>query len=415
MVCGNKLSNEDVVANVTTVLGTNAEDWYHGKAVLTTPHMNALTLSQLISYWKSRSIDNFTVQTIQSAIDNKQMIDISSMRFDAIDVQVVHPITDGRPRVLINTDPYIRETFKAHRSGWKHVLKGLATFERPHRRGLLFDSCVDRTFLWGKSVLNHENIIPYTRPWVGVIHHTFSEHCGPNNCSILFQTTEFVESLDYCKGLIVMSDYLAKQIRESLPPLYSHIPVDVVKHPTEYVGAEKCFNPSLFDGTLTHIGDFLRNKQAFADLRVNTWKKQRLNNVQSDGGLSSSQWGLECVTFNEECVIGRLDDDEYDILLTKTVVFLNLYDASACNTLIECIARKTPIIVNRHPAVVEYIGADYPGLYSSLDEVPGMCTAYNMQKMYDYLHATNMNKDISIKSFLRGIECILFKNIYNKL
>jgi hypothetical protein len=247
-----------------------------------------------------------------------------------------------------------------------------------------------------------------------VIHHTFSNKCGPNNSSALFQTDEFIKSLDCCKGLIVMSEHLANQMKESLSISYPHIPVDTVKHPTEFVNADKCFNPRLFDGTITHIGDFLRNKQAFIDVNVNAWEKQLLNNSQPEGGLSNtlSNAGIrsmfEHVSFR---TLDKLNETDYDTLLTKTVVFLNLFDVSACNTLMECIARKTPIIINNHPAVIEYIGADYPGLYSSLEDVPKLCTPHCVQKMYEYLNKMDMRTQLSLKSFLKSIENILLQNI----
>jgi hypothetical protein len=62
--------------------------------------------------------------------------------------------------------------------------------------------------------------------------------------------------------------------------------------------------------------------------------------------------------------IDYLQNDQYDDILTKNVVFIYLVDASAVNTIIECIVRCTPIIVNKHPAVVELLGDKYP-LYIS--------------------------------------------------
>ena len=38
---------------------------------------------------------------------------------------------------------------------------------------------------------------------------------------------------------------------------------------------------------------------------------------------------------------------------------------SAVNTLLECIVRNTPIIVNKHPAVVELLGENYPLYYTN--------------------------------------------------
>jgi len=51
--------------------------------------------------------------------------------------------------------------------------------------------------------------------------------------------------------------------------------------------------------------------------------------------------------------------------MTENIVFINLVDASAVNTIIECIVRSTPIIVNKHPAVVELLGEKYPLYFSN--------------------------------------------------
>jgi hypothetical protein len=55
-------------------------------------------------------------------------------------------------------------------------------------------------------------------------------------------------------------------------------------------------------------------------------------------------------------------------LLSENIVFIELYDANANNTIVECIARGTPILVNPLPAVVEYLGEDYPLYFNNLPE-----------------------------------------------
>ena len=71
---------------------------------------------------------------------------------------------------------------------------------------------------------------------------------------------------------------------------------------------------------------------------------------------------------NKVDVLEYLDNAAYDDLMTKNLVFLNLVDGSAVNTLIECVVRNTPILVNRHPAVVEVLGNDYPLYYDKENE-----------------------------------------------
>ena len=63
-----------------------------------------------------------------------------------------------------------------------------------------------------------------------------------------------------------------------------------------------------------------------------------------------------------------IPDGEYDRLLSENIVFLDLYDSSANNTIIECMARATPILINPLESVREYLGKEYPLYYHSLEE-----------------------------------------------
>jgi hypothetical protein len=101
------------------------------------------------------------------------------------------------------------------------------------------------------------------------------------------------------------------------------------------------------------------------------------------------------------------DYNEYDKLLSCNIVFINLHDASANNTIIECIIRNTPIIVNRLPAVIEYLGVEYPLYYDSIDQVEGLLTIENITKSYNYLSSMDKS-DLSFDNFNK----ILFNSIY---
>lgn len=105
-------------------------------------------------------------------------------------------------------------------------------------------------------------------------------------------------------------------------------------------------------------------------------------------------------------IIDKLKNDEYDKLLTNNILFINLIDASAVNTIIECIIRNTPILVNRHPAIVELLGDKYPLYYENtnnyykinLDIVRILNDPYSIYKAYKYLSKID-KKIFQIKSF----------------
>jgi hypothetical protein len=60
--------------------------------------------------------------------------------------------------------------------------------------------------------------------------------------------------------------------------------------------------------------------------------------------------------------------DGFDELLAENIVFLHLYDSVCNNTLVECIVRETPVLVNPLPSVVEYLGPEYPFYFATLAE-----------------------------------------------
>jgi hypothetical protein len=115
----------------------------------------------------------------------------------------------------------------------------------------------------------------------------------------------------------------------------------------------------------------------------------------------------EIVNRNFESVtsIKKLSNNDYDNLLSRSVVFINLEDASAVNTIIECIIRNTPIIVNRLPAVVEYLGVGYPLYYDHINHVSTFTLA-NIQSATKYLMKMN-KQDLMIDTFISKFKKIL--------
>jgi hypothetical protein len=83
----------------------------------------------------------------------------------------------------------------------------------------------------------------------------------------------------------------------------------------------------------------------------------------------------------------RLNDDMYDITLSENICFIYLYDSSANNAIIECIARNCPILINKLPAVVEYLGDEYPFYYDTIEETTEKVHNLQLiQKTYEYLN-----------------------------
>jgi hypothetical protein len=118
---------------------------------------------------------------------------------------------------------------------------------------------------------------------------------------------------------------------------------------------------------------------------------------------------LDVVRKNHASVekITNLDNDAYDLLLTKHVVFLDLVDCSAANTVIECIVRNTVIVVNRHPALEELLGATYPGFYDSMYEATTiLCSPKTLIACYKHIAALDKTQ-LDVNDFMTRLVQLL--------
>jgi hypothetical protein len=110
---------------------------------------------------------------------------------------------------------------------------------------------------------------------------------------------------------------------------------------------------------------------------------------------------------NSVTVMEKLSNDEYDKLLSENIVFLQLVDCSAVNTVIECIVRNTIIIVNRLPALEELLGIFYPGFYTTLEDAQKILNDINtLYRCYIYLSRLDKTR-YRLEHFLTRIQDII--------
>jgi polysaccharide pyruvyl transferase WcaK-like protein len=373
-----------------------------------------------------------------------------------------------------------------HRSGWQYVYEKI-NYLHDNKSELYLDLYLDRTFHWNKEVNKFLNLIPYTKTWIGFVHHTFETGFSDYNCYNMLDNADFIESLKVCKGLFVLSRDLRIKFQKEFFKRGIDVPVFNLMHPTEvpkvnkgeYSSTIPLWDYSQFinnkDKKIINVGAWLRNIFSFYYLNLPNkytfihnksgfpWYKVKVkdnirkvclkgghmnnyfpslnftndlgqflvlkennqfsvnpnassnssqnasgnssqntsaNSSQNASGNSSQNCsgnscqnssgnasgnashnvnvGGEIVNnwhrhfhdhmrdiINSVDLINQLTNEQYDDLLTKNIVFINLVDASAVNTVIECIVRNTPIVVNDHPAVKEMLGPNYPLYYTT--------------------------------------------------
>lgn len=360
----------------------------------------------------------------------------------------------------------------SHRSGWQYVINGIKNLNN-EKKYLYMDLSIDKTFHWKENVNKIIGILPYTQNWVGFIHHTFDNTFSEYNNNILIKKKSFLDSLKFCKGLLVFSDALKTKLTHELDILDSQFttpPIFVMSHPTEILQKEQTFSWIKFlendDKKLLHIGGWLRNIFSFYALSIpidysfnvsgkkcnfinsqkttqgkirkvalkgrnmnnyfptpdsnivhaNTSTTNNPKNCSQSSQSFQNNWNKHFLEYKKSIsdsveVLERVSNEEYDNLLTQNIVFLNLVDASAVNTILECIVRNTPIIVNNIPAVIELLGENYPLYYNSdskIDEQVSflMCDTKKFKEAHRYLKAMDKTK-FTIEYFINDLTRII--------
>jgi hypothetical protein len=354
-----------------------------------------------------------------------------------------------------------------HRAGWSY-----ATSSLPDYNGIILDLFADETFLWRARRGRLRGVIPYRQPWYGFFHHTPLESYTANNLTVLRnpknprdhkRSSLFRESLSTCQGILVLSECLGHWFRE-----WVNVPVYVLYHPTILTRPLYTFT----DFKVVNVGAWYRNPwtihllpfiykyslrgkamenyfmpphfiidSSFANHQDNHWvrffyqwlneeiKRGEQNELSGLGKFPKFRINTDDYSYYPKTAeirnltdkirhyiasvnrIEWLTNEEYDHLLSSSIIFLHLMDASAVNTIIECIASATPLMVNRHPAVIEYLGKDYPLYYDDPAEIDlSFLSRERVMMAHNYL----LHKDktfLDRETFRNSLDDIIKKNL----
>ncbi|HEX8665032.1 MAG TPA: hypothetical protein VF744_13470 [Beijerinckiaceae bacterium] len=200
-------------------------------------------------------------------------------------------------------------------------------------------------------------------PWVGFIHQVPKQTLRFPDLERLVALPGFQRSLKACRGLWSLTNYQRQFLRLS----GIDVPISVVRYPGDHCCPS--FSIDEFRGgrrTLLLIGEFLRRYQTFYDLDAPNYRKIFL----AYPGFDPQKYNLQ--TNESVHVRPRVSQAEYDELLSKSLVFLDLLDAGANTTVVECIIRNTPLLIRKIGGVPEYLGDNYPLYFDSTDEAAAL-------------------------------------------
>ncbi len=338
-------------------------------------------------------------------------------------------------------------------SGWNYVTAHATALAAAMTSSLLYlDLFVDRSFLWRYPLDGSD--LPHRRsPWFGIIHHPSGV---PNSCDHLFNSIPFQEALENCVSLIVFSEVLQLHV-QTLVQLWSlcHrkgrervLPqVHFVHHPVNVdllVSVRAPVTASPPRRRVLHIGHHGRDVERFYRLACPGFEKVILtNNLKVPDHVcvrNASRNSMDTVVVDRyeaffhppppaiaEAALGhqvaeknkvrikrgsvayswtcchqpcraipRLTSKQYTSALNAGIVYIHLVDASAVNTLLECIVMRTPVFVNRLPAIEDVLGMSYPLYAESELEVEEMLSGddvrYCIDRTVDYLSRLDLNR-----------------------
>lgn len=308
---------------------------------------------------------------------------------------------------------FLREqTFRPdiHRFGWNAAVNALKSKFHSTDSNIACDDFLEFTF-HSKPGL-YDSILPYTFPWIGFLHH-------PSNVSFpfdvkygapaLFASKRFQDSLPYCKCLITLSNSLKRDARallENTP--YKNLPIINLFYPTDTNVKQFDYNKFKEQPKLVNLGWWLRKLESLYKIQTN---------IPKFFLLGSSEWALAqyklCEKLYDEkrqlklklperdtTILPYLSSDKYDDLLSSSVCFIDLIDSSANSAIIECLASATPILVNPHDAVVEYLGRDYPFYWDSIEEATSKLHDKRLIiDTHNYLKHHCMRQEITYNNF----------------
>ncbi|MDO9639977.1 MAG: hypothetical protein Q7J44_15680 [Pseudotabrizicola sp.] len=292
-----------------------------------------------------------------------------------------------------------------HRNNFNALVNALTPLEIDGEDGVQVIPFLERQFVWGdaEGEARSPNPCALTRPWIGILHVPFEtpDWFEPATRPETFLTSAlFRQSLPACRGILTLAQDLEADLNRFLPGVATLS----VKHPTRYDA--RLFDPSAYRAApaVVQVGDWLRRLQAIHRLRAPGHRRIMLLKqwttafLQRDIAVFGDQRdpGVEMVAF--------VPNARYDALLSSSVVLCLLYGTAANNVVIECIARATPILINPLPAVMEYLGADYP-LYVT-DEAGAdraLATPGLVEAAHQYLLQRRAVIDLSYEGFCHAV------------
>ena len=282
----------------------------------------------------------------------------------------------------------------SHRYGWKNVIQSLENNniinnDKSKSNFDLIDS-MEKYFVWNKYKQTPQ------RDWYGILHFVADL---PN----MFRRDEKLDcifdyvypSLKNCKGIITLSLESSNNVKDRLKKLNSNVSVYSLKHPIQKI--DNVFNIDNFisknDYTIIQLGKQYRRvtdifiiNSPYKKMWLSGWKKQDNLTAQLKRELDF----LNISNANEVNCYYTKTLEEYDELLLNNIIIIPLWNATANNSVLECMQCNIPAWVSRLTSTEQYLGKDYPMFYDNIHDIEPIINNRDLLhkkyiETYDYL------------------------------
>lgn len=276
----------------------------------------------------------------------------------------------------------------------------------------MFFDFIDRDFGW--EYHNNTNILIKNQKWMGVVHHPYilPEYIYGSSKIVIDSTVN--KYLHSCEYLITLSKALKAKLLYNKYVKKNKVNIINMKHPTNIFDSILEFNYDKFIKDelklFISLGGAFRKLNSIDKININNKQYKKLWMFGSNKTYYSNlqvECQIEKYNMSGNTHISKeVNYNTYNSILSQNIAFNDFIGTSANNSILDCIARNTPIIIKKLPAVVEYLGAEYPLYFNELYEVNNLLDNSRIKDAYTYLK--NMNKkDLSLFLFIRKIYEIL--------
>jgi hypothetical protein len=286
------------------------------------------------------------------------------------------------------------DRYGLHYFGWKEVISQFIAYFKmtsinKYKYDLFFDEWIEKLLVWGNKIINKEYIKQIKDNDYKMI--TFM-HNPPfllwNDEKMRLQISKEMivnDNIQFNQNII---DNIYKEgIQENIIYLYTlsnnhkqylfntypefknkivslHHPIDLKTNEENYFNIDDFWT----NKQIYNIGWWLRNFKTFIEFKTpaNFTKNILVKNdfLKPFENIICKNNDMKNINIKNE-----IDVNEYEKIFKQSVIFADIIDCIANNTILECIKFNTPIILRRTKSAEEYLGIHYPLFFNDEDDL----------------------------------------------